>query len=551
MPFEFFPNTNFHDLNLDYILEKAQKIDDNLRDSQASADAAKASEEAAAASEAAAQLSEEAAAASEAAAKDYADHIADPVSGLVTDWLEDNIAQETGYALDSSFSVSTAAAQSKAVGDSCLHYVSVTQTMASDTYGGLIANLPRNSFCWASLAWFSDGPSGTVGQLGFIANMASNTGSVTRCEYFIDAQNGDIWCRRHYSGGYYTWKQIFRLDNTLTDPNAAAPAKTVGDICMSFLSVNQTAATETYGGLIANLPANRFAWIRPSWFSDAPPVDTLGFIFTPGSGGSVRSEIFVTPTGGAICMRQMYTEGDYSSWNVIPKKLHNTGAGYYAFGDSTTNGQIGDFSNPGQASAHPYPSAVGKLLDMTVHNQAVRGQGLIGSFDAITAAIDALDMSDARLITVGWAYNDLNNYASKPMGSADSTGSGTVVGCYQAVMQQLQQKCPQAQIVLVTGYGYPGGNASQQIPASLTAQFTHEYIFQDGRHTVKEFYDTLEAMCWANGWCCVNQAKGCAFNKFNASYMIGDQIHPTENGYIAYSNNLAPRIANYYNNIAE
>lgn len=122
MPFEFFPNTNFHDLNLDYILEKAQKIDDNLRDSQASADAAKASEEAAAASEDAALLSQVAAAASEAAAKDYADHIADPVSGLVTDWLEENITQETGYVLDASLTSAAAAAPAKTVGDKAIWY---------------------------------------------------------------------------------------------------------------------------------------------------------------------------------------------------------------------------------------------------------------------------------------------------------------------------------------------------------------------------------------------------------------------------------------------
>ena len=57
------------------------------------------------------------AAASAATAKDYADHIADPVAGLVTEWLEDNITQETGYVLDDSLTVEGAAADAKAVGD--------------------------------------------------------------------------------------------------------------------------------------------------------------------------------------------------------------------------------------------------------------------------------------------------------------------------------------------------------------------------------------------------------------------------------------------------
>ena len=57
------------------------------------------------------------AASSAASAKDYADHIADPVAGLVTDWLEENITQETGYVLDDSLTVEDAAADAKAVGD--------------------------------------------------------------------------------------------------------------------------------------------------------------------------------------------------------------------------------------------------------------------------------------------------------------------------------------------------------------------------------------------------------------------------------------------------
>ena len=49
---------------------------------------------------------------SEQAAADYAAHIADPVSGLVTTWLADNISQPTTPAIDESLTVSGAAADS-------------------------------------------------------------------------------------------------------------------------------------------------------------------------------------------------------------------------------------------------------------------------------------------------------------------------------------------------------------------------------------------------------------------------------------------------------
>lgn len=54
---------------------------------------------------------------SELAAKDYADNIADPVSGLVTTWLADHITQPTTPAIDTSLMVAGAAADAKAAGD--------------------------------------------------------------------------------------------------------------------------------------------------------------------------------------------------------------------------------------------------------------------------------------------------------------------------------------------------------------------------------------------------------------------------------------------------
>lgn len=65
----------------------------------------------------AAKDSEDAAAASEAAAKDYADHIADPVSGLVTGWLNEHVDPDTGYVIDNTLTVQNAAADAKKVGD--------------------------------------------------------------------------------------------------------------------------------------------------------------------------------------------------------------------------------------------------------------------------------------------------------------------------------------------------------------------------------------------------------------------------------------------------
>lgn len=128
--FEHWPYVNFHDMNLDWIIKKIKNVETAEANSQASAeasaesaaasqlsaDAALASQEAAHQSELNAAQSEENAADAEASAKNYADHIADPVSGLVTDWLENNITPTTP-AIDASLTVSGAAADAKATGD--------------------------------------------------------------------------------------------------------------------------------------------------------------------------------------------------------------------------------------------------------------------------------------------------------------------------------------------------------------------------------------------------------------------------------------------------
>lgn len=137
MAFHLNGYSNFHDDNQDWIVSKIKSIEDTeahteelAEAAQASADASQLSAEASQASAEASQLSAEAAqnsasdsqesaeasAASELSAKNYADHIADPVSGLVTDWLNDHVTPTTPI-VDDTLTIAGAAADAKATGD--------------------------------------------------------------------------------------------------------------------------------------------------------------------------------------------------------------------------------------------------------------------------------------------------------------------------------------------------------------------------------------------------------------------------------------------------
>lgn len=121
--FEHWPYTNFHDLNLNWIISKIKHIETAEQSTAASEQAAAASADAAAASAESAHASAENAAASEESAgqsaesaQNYAEHIADPVGGLVTGWLDDNITPTTPP-VDASLTIQGAAADAKATGD--------------------------------------------------------------------------------------------------------------------------------------------------------------------------------------------------------------------------------------------------------------------------------------------------------------------------------------------------------------------------------------------------------------------------------------------------
>lgn len=323
---------------------------------------------------------------------------------------------------------------------------------------------------------------------------------------------------------------------------------------LAYCQVTESTAASLYSNLASNLPSNGMFYINTAWFNDM--ASSLGnkvghlFTFAPKMFSSALVlQIFYPADQGNVSCRTR-TSDAWTNWRSVASSegdYHDTEASYYAFGDSTTYGQIGGASGRSQ---YNYPNCVGQMLNMVVHNHAVTNQGLIKDWSTIhTDFITNLDMTGAKLITVGWAYNDIPYYSNMNFGAYTDTGSTTFIGKYFTIMKEFQQKCPDAQVVLVTGYGYSNGTLNPLVKPTLTDQFTHKYTFSDGQKSVKEVYDTLEAMCHLHGWNCINQAKGTVFNEWNASLLIGDQIHPTDDGYSRYGNNIAARIAAIYGNI--
>ena len=252
--------------------------------------------------------------------------------------------------------------------------------------------------------------------------------------------------------------------------------------------------------------------------------------------GSVITQDWVNIADGTRSVRYRHN-GTWYAWNA--GNLRDSKAVYYAFGDSTTYGEL----DVGGQSAYNYPACVGKALEMVVKNKGVPGQSLIVDWDKIHVDfIDGLDMSDAALISVGWAYNTPESETMKMhFGAATDTTPDTFVGKYYTIMREFQEKCPQAQVVLITGFGAAGNYA----------QFTSGFTFKEGVKSIQTMYNTLEEMCHLNGWNCINQAKGTWINKLNKSTYIGegDGTHPNDAGYIRYGGFIAAKMKAIYSNL--
>ena len=406
-----------------------------------------------------------------------------------------------------------------------LKFKHITQSTAESEYNNLLSNMKQNTYSWITPSWFTDAAN-IDSQTGasFVFNL--NLGESFKTQLLVQPATQKVYSRYLSSGKFTDF--------------AAYDARS-----LKYVQVSQSSATSKYNNLAENLPNNSYVWVSPSWFTDVPNLYSWSvWVITIGT-NSFKEQFAFVPNYRVTYMRQ-YKSGGYTKW-VANKYTLNIGS-YYAFGDSTTRGQIGKNWQSGvEYSDKGYPNCISKLLDLNLVNKAVGGQGLLKDWDTINTSIDDLSMSDAKLITIGWAYND--SYGSYIMGTYTDTTTDTVIGRYYTIMKKLQTKCPTAQLVLITGFGFAGGSYENHIKATFNSQFTYQYSFSDGKHTVKELYDELEKMANLHGWPCINQSKGCCFNEFNASTLIGDNIHPTDEGYGVYGNSIANRVISYYVNI--
>ena len=267
----------------------------------------------------------EAAAASAQVAQDYADNIADPVGGIVAQWIADNLSQETGYVIDNSLTVQGAAADAKAVGDklsgaltyrgtanSSMDLNSSTFTVGGQWYcasGNYPANFP-----------FTSGA-------GRIVTLGSNNNMGGKIQLAFSA-SGDAAFRYRTSSSWYSWKYLINsntfanyLDSTLTDSTKAADAKAAGDKITALSDVvMQTRESLTAGADLNDFKStgmyfcNALTSISNSPFASGTRFDLIvkGLRVASATGGCSQIAI----TGDTFAVRTYY-QSSWKAWQIV------------------------------------------------------------------------------------------------------------------------------------------------------------------------------------------------------------------------------------------
>ena len=420
-----------------------------------------------------------------------------------------------------------------------MRFVVINATNVGD-YGGTCDNFPMQSIVYANSSWCEDLPATGLFWLRTYAGSTTTDRYAMQTAYHVS--DGKRYIRiKPYNTAWGPWKTTPAEDPANLTDYAGHIWTSLGDAIrepykhdMRFVVVNAALMESDYDSLLGNLPMQSICYVHGDWATDYAVPGIQWVITYAGSTGDNRyaMQIAYLVSNGRKYVRTKPAYEDWKPWQASDG--HAIDGIYMAFGDSTTYGQV---AVTGNRSVNNYPAVVGRALNMTVNNQGVKGQGLLENWDTIMSTVSSIDYTGVKLITVGWAYNDTQQYQNYPLGSyTDDWDSETIIGKYFTIMDEIQSHAPTATVILVTGYGIKG-------------DFQFAINCADGDHTYKEFYDELEKMCNFRGWCCVNQSKGCWVNFRTSDELIGDNVHPTEDGYKVYGNYIAARIASLFANI--
>ena len=132
--------------------------------------------------------------------------------------------------------------------DKALKYISVNEGTAETTYQNLASNLPGNTFCWISGAWFDDIPYSGLFWLSTYSDKSSYT--LFASQTMLNPSTGEEYVRnKTYNGSIWAWGNWLKIGKTVYTTQKKYIA--IGDsITYGQTSDGTTRASMTYPAIV-------------------------------------------------------------------------------------------------------------------------------------------------------------------------------------------------------------------------------------------------------------------------------------------------------------
>ncbi len=246
------------------------------------------------------------------------------------------------------------------------------------------------------------------------------------------------------------------------------------------------------------------------------------------TGGRQRpaNEKFEIPKDAEYVAFTDYSSAEHINQTVtFEKNVQKTTKVVAMFGDSITWGRVGGASGSVQTE-NTFSKALEEKTGYYVINYGVGSQGWVTQSpdgNNAYANIASKDLLNVDVVTLQYGTND----SSQPLGTIDDT-EGTILGEMYRCVDYIMKINPSITVIIIG-----------QINAKY-GEFPHY-----NAEIVENRYSQFEAFCNKYHLIWIDTIHHSPINAFNIQTMIGDNVHPSEEGYKILSPFIAGQIAQY------
>ncbi len=452
--FQQFPYSNFHELNLDQIIKIMREMQDEWANTKAEWASYKDFIDNYFAN---LDVSDEVLNALRVMAADGTlNQVVDPTIARETAaWLADNITQPTTPVVDTSLTVSGAAADAEVTGDLirniniALRADSFYQSPFKD-YVTQAGYYDDTGTYFPSGSWTCYELNATNSKIFRISAFAYGTG----CSNYLvlDASNNVIARGNHGTTTPTQWGGfIFVATDGVkliinTRANTAFSAYDFSNTYQkngkySSGSLNNATKFGSYNIDTTDVTLGNV--------TDVPDINGGTLFNIPGFGGGVNhiTQMYFSATSKVFFRFVLDTDTPFTDWIRFDTSWPSAYISnkYFAFGDSICRGNHADSTQ----SPYDWPGIFGKIHGLIAYNMAIGGQGYKTTAYGVPAltTIQATDITDAALITLAFGINDASDN-TVVIGTVDDTTNATMLGCVYQCIDYIYSQNPQVQLVI-------------------------------------------------------------------------------------------------------